>query len=145
MLATFIWLFNFFINYRKKLFRSKLSLARSPSMSSFNKFIVIWIFYLCILIVLSIATTLINGIAIYMHGADYVVSPINIYFLSPMYKIILPFKDFFIAISFVYLYFYQGNKKGGNVKGDQITLLSENLEDKKFNSTKNASLNNDNN
>ena len=35
---------------------------------------------------------------------------VNIYYLQVMYKIVIPVKDLLIALSFAYLYYYQGLK-----------------------------------
>ena len=34
----------------------------------------------------------------------------------PMYKIVIPFKDFLIVLSFIYLYFHQGRKMQNEMK-----------------------------
>jgi hypothetical protein len=41
-----------------------------------------------------------------------------VYYLSPAYKIVIPIKDLLIALSFAYLYYYQGMKKVAKKEDD---------------------------
>jgi hypothetical protein len=81
-------------------------------MSCFNQFIISWILFLCVLVIWNIATSLVNGVILYQSGDTFKfkINPTFIYFLLPMYKLLIPIKDLLIALSFAYLYYHQGMK-----------------------------------
>ena len=71
-------------------------------------------------------TSCVYGIAIFKSKdyPAYYAGPIYIYYLNPMFKIVVPIKDLLIALSFVYLYYFQGMKRtrgqGANTKIDPL-------------------------
>ena len=66
---------------------------------------------MCLLVLWNINLFVVNGIVIYQNGTNYQTSNLFIYYIVPMYLILLPIKDFLIAIGFVCLYYHQGAKK----------------------------------
>ena len=80
--------------------------------------IVTWIFFLCFMVLWNIASLLVDGVSKLVYGLDYGYSPVNVYYISPVYKIVFPFKDLLIALSFAYLYHYQGMKSGSVAKNN---------------------------
>jgi hypothetical protein len=66
----------------------------------------------------NIGSLLIDGIAKLICGVEYGISAVYEHYLSPVYKIVFPFKDLLIALSFAYLYYYQGMKKVAKKFGD---------------------------
>lgn len=119
-------MFAFFLKYRNNLYNSSKS---DSKYTVFNKFMISWILFLCVLVLFQIIITVVNGVTIFKYGVDFDISAINIYFLSPSFKILSPIKDFLIAISFAYLYYHQGmkmkkseNKREGDGK---IRLVSD--------------------
>ena len=68
-------------------------------------------YFLCVLSVWNIGSLPVDGLAKFLYGADYAKSPVVVYYLSPVYKILIPFKDLLIALSFASLYYFQGMKK----------------------------------
>ncbi len=78
-------------------------------------------YFLCVLSVWNIGSLLVDGVAKFIYGTDYAKSPVFEYYLSPVYKILIPFKDLLIALSFASLYYYQGIKKRrGEVIDDDL-------------------------
>jgi hypothetical protein len=59
-----------------------------------------------------------DATAKHIYGLQYAKSPVSVYYLSPAYKILFPIKDLFLALSFAYLYYYQGMK---NLSKKEIT------------------------
>ena len=82
-------------------------------MTSFSKFIIYWIFFLCLLSFWQIVTSLVQAIALYsiVNQGEYRNLSVKVYYLDPMDKIVIPLKDLLLALSFVYLYYHQGMKK----------------------------------
>jgi hypothetical protein len=107
MLYLFLNLFKFFLSYRKaNLLESNNELTR------FNKFIICWVLFLCFLVLWNIITLIILGISTFLAGSFSKIneSPLHTYYLSVMYRIVIPIKDLLIALSFAYLYYYQRMK-----------------------------------
>ena len=104
MFSVFLYLFLYFLEFRER----KANAGSHKKLTPFNIFIISWVIFICVLTLLNIGTTLTNGIAIYLSGdkINFQSQQITIYFLMPMYKIVIPFKDFLIVLSFIYLYFY---------------------------------------
>ena len=96
-------------------------------MSCFNQLIITWILFLCLLVILNIATSLINGVILYQCGDtfNFKINQTFIYFLLPMYKLIIPIKDLFIALSFAYLYYHQGMKNREHKEGEECILETD--------------------
>jgi hypothetical protein len=116
MLGLFLQLFAFFLNFRKKSISSRIkiddeTITPSPrQLTVFNKLIIGWVYFLSAFALWRIISVLIDGFAKLLYGAEYAASPLYVYYLSPVYKVIFPFKNLFIALSFSYLYYYQGIK-----------------------------------
>jgi len=104
-LILFFYLLNFFLNYRIKLYRSKPGIIKSKSLSCFNKFIISWIIFLCLLILWNIFSTIVVGINILKSGVNYETSNLYNFYICPMYKVVIPIKDLLIALSFAFLYY----------------------------------------
>ena len=104
-MILFLYLLNFFLNYRIKLYRSKFGIIKSNSLSSFNKFIIFWVLFLCLLILWNIFSTIVVGINIYKNSVKYGTSNLYNFYIYPMYKVVIPIKDLLIALSFTFLYF----------------------------------------
>jgi len=64
MFSLFLYLFLYFLDFRER----KTSSGSSKKLTPFNMFIISWVIFICVLILLSIATSLTNGIAIYITG-----------------------------------------------------------------------------
>jgi hypothetical protein len=106
MFIVFIRIFLFFLNYR-----AKMQNQQQNSLSTFNKLIISFVIFICSLVLLHINLTVMQGIVLYVHGTEYLSCLTTIYFLDPMYGIVLPIKDFLTALGFVFLYYHQGTKK----------------------------------
>jgi hypothetical protein len=101
MLILFIYLFNFFLEYR-----SSILCARRLSM--FNRFIVSWVNFLCLLLLVQITNDLMIGVGVAYSGnvAIFIRQPLFVYYVVTSQKMVMPVKDLFIAISFCYLYYH---------------------------------------
>ena len=64
------------------------------------------VLFLSFMCLLNIASLLGDGIAKLVYKADYIYSPVFIYYMSPVFKILIPLRDLLIALSFTYLYYY---------------------------------------
>ena len=101
MFTLFIYLFHFLLEFRtSKLCERRLSL--------FNRFIICWVFFLCLLVFVHITNDMIIGIGVAKSEstAIFIREPIFVYYGVTCSKIIMPIRDLFIAISFCYLYYY---------------------------------------
>ncbi len=106
MFIVFIRLFLFLLNYR-----AKMQNQQQNSFSTFNKLIISFVIFICSLVLLHINLSVVQGVVLYVHGTEYLSCLTTIYFLDPMYEIVLPIKDFLTALGFVFLYYHQGTKK----------------------------------
>ena len=106
MVILFLRLFNFFLTYRQNR-TSKMTIK----LTFLNKFIIFWVYFLTALCVWNIGSLLVDGLAKFYYGVNYRQSSVTLYYLSPVYRIVFPFKDLLIALSFASLYYYQGMKK----------------------------------
>lgn len=109
---------------------------KSPNhMTIFNRFIIGWVYFLCFLYLCDTFTLLANEIAALKFMLNYNPSVVFIDNLNLMYKIVLPFKDLLIALSFSYLYYYQGMKMQEGKKYDENdkdvlnNIVSQNIND----------------
>jgi hypothetical protein len=59
---------------------------------------------------MSMGSLVTDATAKHIYGLEYAKSSVSVYYLSPAYKIAFPIKDLFLALSFAYLYYYQGLK-----------------------------------
>ena len=110
MLILFLKLLSFFLNHRQTDVASRLKnddeAHKVNHLTVFNRFIVAWVYFLCILSLWNIGTLLVDGITKLIYGLGYGFSAGCLNYLTLMYKIVLPFKDLLIALSLAYLYYY---------------------------------------
>jgi hypothetical protein len=112
MFILFLRLFTFFLNYRQSHSVSRIKNDdKTPKLKFFNKFVIGWVYFLCALCLWNLGSLLVDGLAKLYYGVEYGYSPVLVYYLSPVYKILIPFKDLLIALSFASLYYYQGMKE----------------------------------
>ena len=100
----FIKLLRYFVGIKYKI-----SVQLGVKFTVFNRFVVLWTIFLWILCVYQSVTSV--QTTVYLHiEQDYFNSNYQYNYASFMFFIIFPVRDFFIAISFAYLYYYQGMK-----------------------------------
>jgi hypothetical protein len=72
MLILFLSLFSFFLNYRQTVIASRLKnddeAHQLNHLTVFNRFIIGWVYFLCILSLWNIGTLLVDGIAKLIYG-----------------------------------------------------------------------------
>jgi hypothetical protein len=128
MLIAFLKLFHFFLNYR-----AKMQNHQQKNLSTFNKLIISFVIFICSLILLHINLSIVQGSVLYVHGTEYVSCLTTIYFLDPMYGIVIPIKDFLTALGFVFLYYHQGTKKNDaefDMDDEKLIASGEHLNNK---------------
>jgi hypothetical protein len=101
MLIIFIYLFNFYLEFRT-------SQLKAYSLTLFNRFIINWVYFLCLLILVHITNDLMTGIGVANSGniANFIREPLFVYYIITSQKLVMPIKDLFLAISFCYLYYH---------------------------------------
>jgi hypothetical protein len=107
MYWQFLKVLRYFVNVKKE--RSKELFIE---FTLFNKFVVCWTLFLWLLCVYQSITT-IHGFFLRVYSKNYLEDPVLLYYSLFLFFIVFPIRDFFIASSFAYLYYYQGlkNKK----------------------------------
>jgi hypothetical protein len=101
MLVLFINFFSFFLEYRT-------SIRWARSLSLFNRFIIYWVFFLCLLVLVHITNDMMTGVGVANSGniAIFIREPLFVYYVVTSQKLVMPAKDLLIAISFCYLYYH---------------------------------------
>lgn len=105
ILILFLRLFNFFLEYRKTN-KAKRMINGGSELTCLNKLIIGWVYFLCALSVWNIGSLMVDASAKFYYGIDYGLSPVVVYYLAPVYKILIPLKDLLVALSFASLYLY---------------------------------------